>query len=207
MSDKSDLYLLPWPVIWYIYNRQAIRQCYMDMTYDIMGKDGNVKTLPLFGDINIWTLKYTFSHPTGLLFHTICSDHSFGDREGLVWRYASFRKTAHSLIIHRANIPLLLLLLTSCPSLLSSTLFSMEASLWNALLSMILKIDWIMWCAPLIPATSQRLLQMLLSVVVDSITVHTCTRNCQQQCWGHCLLFIAFSLSHRTNNMFASVSS
>jgi hypothetical protein len=32
---------------------QAIHQRYMDMTYDVMGKDGNVKTLPLFGDINI----------------------------------------------------------------------------------------------------------------------------------------------------------
>ncbi|EIW57289.1 fatty acid synthase [Trametes versicolor FP-101664 SS1] len=31
---------------------QAIRQRYMDMAYDTMDKDGNVKTLPLFGDIN-----------------------------------------------------------------------------------------------------------------------------------------------------------
>ena len=50
--------------------RQAIRQHYMDMTYDMMDKDGNVKTLPLFGDINVRTPKYTFSHPTGLLFAT-----------------------------------------------------------------------------------------------------------------------------------------
>jgi fatty acid synthase subunit alpha, fungi type len=49
---------------------QAIRQRYMDMTYDTMDKDGNVKTLPLFGDINVRTPKYTFSHPTGLLFAT-----------------------------------------------------------------------------------------------------------------------------------------
>jgi malonyl CoA-acyl carrier protein transacylase len=42
----------------------------MDMTYDTMDKDGNVKTLPLFGDINVRTPKYTFSHPTGLLFAT-----------------------------------------------------------------------------------------------------------------------------------------
>jgi hypothetical protein len=35
-----------------------------------MDKDGNVKTLPLFGDINVRTPKYTFSHPTGLLFAT-----------------------------------------------------------------------------------------------------------------------------------------
>ena len=49
---------------------QAIRQRYMDMTYDTMDKDGNVKTLPLFGDINIRTQRYTFSHPSGLLFAT-----------------------------------------------------------------------------------------------------------------------------------------
>jgi fatty acid synthase subunit beta len=49
---------------------QAIRQRYIDMTYDTMDKDGHVKTLPLFGDINIRTPKYTFSHPTGLLFAT-----------------------------------------------------------------------------------------------------------------------------------------
>ena len=30
---------------------QAIRQRYMDMTYDRMDKDGHVKTLPLFADI------------------------------------------------------------------------------------------------------------------------------------------------------------
>ncbi|KAI0077780.1 fatty acid synthase [Panus rudis PR-1116 ss-1] len=49
---------------------QAIRQRYMDMTYDTMDKDGNVKTLPLFGDINNRTQRYTFSHPNGLLFAT-----------------------------------------------------------------------------------------------------------------------------------------
>ncbi|KAI0826547.1 acyl transferase domain-containing protein [Trametes gibbosa] len=49
---------------------QAIRQRYMDMTYDMMDKDGNVKTLPLFGDINVRTQRYTFSHPNGLLFAT-----------------------------------------------------------------------------------------------------------------------------------------
>lgn len=49
---------------------QAIRQRYMDMTYDTMDKDGNVKTLPLFGDINVRTQRYTFSHPAGLLFAT-----------------------------------------------------------------------------------------------------------------------------------------
>ena len=49
---------------------QAIRQRYMDMTYDTMDKDGNVKTLPLFADIDIRTPKYTFSHPNGLLYAT-----------------------------------------------------------------------------------------------------------------------------------------
>src|SRR6266704_2532028 len=42
----------------------------MAMTYDAMDKDGNIKTLPLFADINVRTLKYTFSHPNRLLFAT-----------------------------------------------------------------------------------------------------------------------------------------
>lgn len=49
---------------------QAIRQRYMDMTYDTTDKHGNVKTLPLFADIDVRTPKYTFSHPNGLLFAT-----------------------------------------------------------------------------------------------------------------------------------------
>ncbi|KZS94178.1 fatty acid synthase [Sistotremastrum niveocremeum HHB9708] len=49
---------------------QAIRQRYMEMSYDAMDKDGNIKTLPLFADINARTPKYTFSHPAGLLFAT-----------------------------------------------------------------------------------------------------------------------------------------
>ena len=49
---------------------QAIHQRYMDMTYDTMNEDGNVKTLPLFGDINVRMPKYTFSHSTGFLFAT-----------------------------------------------------------------------------------------------------------------------------------------
>ena len=39
---------------------QAIRQRYMDMSYDAMDKDGNVKTLPLFADINARTPQYTY---------------------------------------------------------------------------------------------------------------------------------------------------
>ena len=45
-------------------------QRYMDMTYDTMDKDGHVKTLPLFADIDVRCPKYTFSHPAGLLFAT-----------------------------------------------------------------------------------------------------------------------------------------
>ena len=47
---------------------QAIQQRYMDMIYDTMDKDGHVKTLPLFADIDVRCPKYTFSHPAGLLF-------------------------------------------------------------------------------------------------------------------------------------------
>ena len=42
----------------------------MDMTYDTMDKDGNIKTLPLYGGINVRTPKCTFSHPNDLLFGT-----------------------------------------------------------------------------------------------------------------------------------------
>ena len=35
-----------------------------------MDKDGHVKTLPLFADIDVRHPKYTFSHPGGLLFAT-----------------------------------------------------------------------------------------------------------------------------------------
>jgi fatty acid synthase subunit alpha len=49
---------------------QAIRQRYMAMSYDTIDKEGNVKTLPLFADIDVRMPKYTFSHPAGLLFAT-----------------------------------------------------------------------------------------------------------------------------------------
>ena len=43
----------------------------MDMTYDAMDKDGNVKTLPLFADINNRTPQYTFhQRDKGLLYAT-----------------------------------------------------------------------------------------------------------------------------------------
>jgi malonyl CoA-acyl carrier protein transacylase len=49
---------------------QAIRERYMEMTYDTTDKDGNIKSLPLFADINVRTLQHTFTHPKGLLFAT-----------------------------------------------------------------------------------------------------------------------------------------
>lgn len=52
------------------FKGQAIRERYMTMSYDALDKDGNVKTLPLFADIDIRTPLYTFSHPNGLLFAT-----------------------------------------------------------------------------------------------------------------------------------------
>jgi fatty acid synthase subunit beta len=49
---------------------QAIRQRYMDLTYDTIDESGQVKTQPLFSDIDLYTTSYTFSHPQGLLFAT-----------------------------------------------------------------------------------------------------------------------------------------
>lgn len=45
----------------------AIRTISLIATAD---KDGNAKTLPLFGDIDLRTSRYTFSYPTGLLYAT-----------------------------------------------------------------------------------------------------------------------------------------
>jgi len=39
---------------------QAIRERYMEMTYDTTN---NIKSLPLFADINVCTLQHTFMHP------------------------------------------------------------------------------------------------------------------------------------------------
>lgn len=44
-----------------------IRQRYMEMTYQTTGEDGNVKTLPLFPDIDLRTQRFVFSSPTGAL--------------------------------------------------------------------------------------------------------------------------------------------
>ena len=79
---------------------QAIRQRYMDMTYDTMDKDGHVKTLPLFADIDVRCPKYTFSHPAGLLFATQFAQIALVVTEKAAFEdirvKASFRRIAHS---------------------------------------------------------------------------------------------------------------
>lgn len=84
---------------------QAIRERYMEMTYDTTDKDGNIKSLPLFADINVRTLQHTFTHPKGLLFATqfaqialvIMSRAAFEDlrSKGFVQPHAAF--AGHSL--------------------------------------------------------------------------------------------------------------
>jgi fatty acid synthase subunit alpha len=84
---------------------QAIRQRYIDMTFDTLNKDGNVKTLPLFTDINVRTQHYMFSHPNGLLFATqfaqialvVTEKATFDDMcsKGLIQRDSAF--AGHSL--------------------------------------------------------------------------------------------------------------
>ncbi|ODO06611.1 hypothetical protein I350_03968 [Cryptococcus amylolentus CBS 6273] len=84
---------------------QAIRQRYMDLTYDTIDESGAVKTLPLFGDIDLYTTSYTFSHPQGLLFATqytqialvVTEKAAFDDMKakGLIDQNASF--AGHSL--------------------------------------------------------------------------------------------------------------
>ena len=49
---------------------QAIHEHYMEVTYDTTDKDSNIKSLPLFADINVRTLQHTFTHPKRLLFAT-----------------------------------------------------------------------------------------------------------------------------------------
>ena len=107
---------------------QAICQQYMDMSYDTMDKDGNVKTLPLFSDIDIRTPKYTFNHPNGLLFAT-----QFAQITLVVQRRpplkicrpkASYKMTVPSPAISLVNTLLSLPLPMSCtslPSLMSSS--------------------------------------------------------------------------------------
>lgn len=49
---------------------QTIRKRYMDLFYHTADKDGTIHEHPLFPDIDLRTTRYTFSHPTGLLFAT-----------------------------------------------------------------------------------------------------------------------------------------
>ena len=63
-----------------------VHQCYMDMIYDTMDKDGNINTFPLFNDINICTPKW----PS--LCHSICPDFSHCDRESWLWGYGFVQK-------------------------------------------------------------------------------------------------------------------
>jgi malonyl CoA-acyl carrier protein transacylase len=48
---------------------QAIRQWYNDMTYNTLDKDGNVKTLLLFVDINVHSMKIMLLHSCTLLVY------------------------------------------------------------------------------------------------------------------------------------------
>ena len=84
---------------------QAIRQRYMDLTYDTVDDNGQIKTLPLFSDIDLYTTSYTFSHPQGLLFATqytqialvVTEKAAFDDMKahGLIDNHAAF--AGHSL--------------------------------------------------------------------------------------------------------------
>ena len=75
------------------------------MTYDMKDGDGNVKSIPLFTNINVHTLQHTFTHPKGLLFATqfmqialvIMSHAAFEDMrlKGFIQPDAAF--TSHSL--------------------------------------------------------------------------------------------------------------
>ena len=49
---------------------QKVRERYMAMTYDSVDSDGNLKSIALFPDITVASMKYTFYSPTGLLFST-----------------------------------------------------------------------------------------------------------------------------------------
>jgi fatty acid synthase subunit beta len=143
---------------------QAIHQRYMDMTYNTMDKDGSVKTLPLFGDINVRTPKYMFSHPTGLLFATqfaqialvVTAKAAFEDMhlKGFIQKDCAF--AGHSLGEYSA--------LASIADILPvSSLVDVIFYRCNGPSNVTPRIDQIMLCVLLIPVASQRPLQMPLS--------------------------------------------
>ena len=116
---------------------QAIRQRYMDMTYDMMDKDGHVKTLPLFAHIDVRTSNYTFSHPNGLLFATQFTQIALVVTEKAAFEdmriRASSRRIALLLATHLENILPWLRSPTFSTSLPSSTSYSTVALLCNVL--------------------------------------------------------------------------
>ena len=97
---------------------QAIRERYMEMTYDTTDKDGNIKSLPLFADISVRTLHHTFTHPKELLFTTqfaqialvVTSPQPLKTRVRKVWS----SRAPPSLATHWANSLPSLLLQISC---------------------------------------------------------------------------------------------
>lgn len=119
--------------------RQANRQRYMDMTYDTVDKDGNIKTLPLFGDINVRTQPYNVSSPTPRVFcllHSsprLLSSSPSARPSKICDRRASCRKIQHSPATPSESTLLSLPLLMSFPYLLSSMSSSTVESLCNGL--------------------------------------------------------------------------
>lgn len=107
------------------------------MMYATMDKDGNVKTLPLFGDINVCTHCCTFSHPAGLLYATqsaqIALVFTSARPSKTCDRRASCRKIQRSPATPLKNPLLSPLLLTPCLYLLSLTSSSIIESPCNGL--------------------------------------------------------------------------
>ena len=146
---------------------QAIRQRYIDMMYDTLDKDGNVKTLPLFTDINVRTQRYTFSHPNGLLFATqiaqialvVIEKAAFDDMhsKGLIQRDSAF--AGHSLGEYSALASIAVLPISS----LVDVIFYHGITI-RALSSAIRKIGQTMLCVLLTQAASARPLMKPRSV-------------------------------------------
>jgi len=95
---------------------QATHQHYIDTTFDTTDKNGKVKTLPLFADVNDCTPKYTSSRPRHFLFAT-CRLLSLLPRgpHPTTWApRASCGLIVHSLVTCSESTP------PSLPSLISS---------------------------------------------------------------------------------------